>query len=141
MTSQPSRRSRRSTLPPDHVGILIGALLLASTGWGGLYLLVTSEYPRVGQIWLFFVLLHIAVSATVLPIVRYINVRLTPRSRMIPPAGVVIRQSIWIGLFAVACAWLQIPRALTPPNAFFIALAFLIVEAFLRLRELPTERR
>ena len=53
---------------------------------------------------------------------------------------VIVRQSVWFGLFAVACAWLQMPRVLTPAIMFFLALAFVIVEVFLRSREIPGER-
>jgi len=126
--------------PPDHVGVLIAALLMIAGGWFGLFQLVTTSLPRVGARWLFFVLLQIAVTGTVLPFVRYLNVRLTPIDRELPPGGVVVRQSVWIGLFVVTCAWLQIPRVLSLPVTFFIALMFIVIEVFLRSRELARER-
>lgn len=113
---------------------------MAAGGWFGLYQLVTTVLPRVGPRWLFFVLLQIAVTGTVLPFVRYLNVRFTPVTVELPPGGVLVRQSVWIGLFVVTCAWLQIPRVLTPPIAFFLGLVFVIIEAFLRSRELANER-
>jgi len=106
-----------------------------------LYTLVTTQVPLVGQRWLFMVLLNLAVVGTVLPFVRYINIRLTPPARFIPSIGVIVRQSVWFGLFVVACAWLLMPRVLSAPIMFFLALAFLIVEVFLRSREIPLERR
>jgi hypothetical protein len=127
-------------IPHDHTGVLIAALVMAVGGWGGLYQLVTTVLPRVGPRWLFFVLLQIAITGTVLPFVRYLNVRFTPISVELPPGGVLVRQSVWIGLFVVTCAWLQIPRVLTPPIAFFLGLVFVIIEAFLRSRELASER-
>jgi hypothetical protein len=33
------------------------------------------------------------------------------------------------------CAWLQIPRVLSPPIAVLLALALVVIEGFLRLRE------
>ena len=125
--------------PPDHIGVLIAALLLALIGWAGLYQLVTTTLPRVGPRWLFFVLLHIAVTGTVLPLVRFLNVRFTSMERELPPGGVIVRQSIWIGLFVVTCTWLQIPRVLSWPIVFFLALIFVVVEIFLRSRELANE--
>ncbi len=42
-------------------------------------------------------------------------------------------------LFVVTCAWLQIPRVLSWPIAFFLALIFVVVEVFLRSREVAHE--
>lgn len=130
----------RRPLPADHVGALAGALLLMVAGWGGLFVLITTQEPFIGQRWLFLLLLQAAVTGTVLPLVRYLNTRLTARTRPAPPAGVIVRQSVWFGLFAASCAWLQIPRVLSPAIMFFLALAFAIVEVFLRNRELAAER-
>ncbi|MBN8634641.1 MAG: hypothetical protein J0M07_04905 [Anaerolineae bacterium] len=127
-------------LPPDYVGVLFAALLMIIVGWYGLYSLVTTQIPRVGQRWLFFVLLHIAVTGTVMPFVRYLNIRLTPITRPLPSGGVIVRQSVWIGIFVVTCAWLQIPRVLTVPIMFFLALAFGVIEVFLRSREMANEQ-
>ena len=112
-------------------------------GFGGLYWLIfaSGSLPRIGgELWLFFVLLLIAVSGVALPIVRYLNVRFTPLDREVPPSGVIVRQSVWIGLWVVVCAWLQIPRLLTLPIAVFTLFALLIIEGFLRNREYVAER-
>lgn len=133
-------RSQTPETPPDHSGVMFASLVMMFLGWGGLYLLVTRSLPRVGELWVFFLLLHIAVTATALPFVRYLNLRFTPLTRQPPPGGVLVRQSVWVGLFAVACAWLQIPRVLTGLVALFVALALIAVEVFIRLREIPNER-
>ncbi len=129
-----------SKSPPDHTGMMIAALVMIVGGWGGLYLLVTTQIPRVGQRWFFFVLLQVAVAGTVMPFLRYVNVRLTPETRMVPPSGVIVREAVWFGLFVVTSAWLQIPRVLTLPIMFFLALAFVVIEVFLRSREIPNEQ-
>jgi len=130
-----------SSTPPDHVGLLIAALVMVIIGWGGLFQLVSHSLPRIGgELWLFFTLLQIAITGTMLPIVRYLNVRFTPFYASVPSSGVIVRQSVWIGLFVVTCAWLQIPRALSMPLAIFIALVFIVVEVFFRTRELASER-
>lgn len=134
------QRLERIKSPPDHTGMLIAAVALIVAGWGGLYLLVTTQIPRVGQRWLFFVLLQVAVAGTVMPFLRYINIRLTPETRLVPPSGVIVREAVWFGLFVVTCAWLQIPRVLTLPTTFFLALAFIVIELFLRSREIPNEQ-
>ena len=131
--------SERNALPPDHIGILVAALLMAVSGWWGLFILVTQTIPRVGQRWLFFMILQIAITGTLLPLVRYINVRFTPIDHEVPPGGVIVRQSMWVALFIVICAWLQIPRVLTWSIAFFLAIVFLVIEIFLRIRERQLE--
>lgn len=140
MIRQQNRPAPRQPIPADHIGILLAALLMIAVGWGGLVMLVRTQEPFIGARWLFLVLLNIAVAGTVMPVVRYINVRLTPLNRMLPPGGVIVRQSVWFGLFVVACAWLRLPRVLSPPIMFFLALAFVVVEIFLRSREIPNER-
>jgi hypothetical protein len=118
----------------------IAAVILMIAGWGGLYYLVTTQFPRVGQRWLFFLLVQVAVAGTTMPFLRYVNVRITPVTRAVPPSGVIVRQSVWLGLFFVTCLWLQIPRVLTLPMVFFLALAFFVIELFLRSREIPNEQ-
>lgn len=139
-----SERPRKSTterIPPDHVGVLIAAVVMFLTGWGGLYVLITASIPRIGgPLWLFFILLHIATTGTAVPFVRYLNVRFTPVTRELPPGGIIVRQSVWVGLFIVACAWLQIPRVLSVPIALLLALVFIVIEVFLRFREIANER-
>jgi hypothetical protein len=137
--SRPHESQER--IPPDHLGILIGAAVMFVVGWIGLYVLITTQIPRLGgQLWLFFVLLNVAVTGTVLPFIRYLNVRFTPIRAELPPSGVIVRQSVWVGLYAVACAWLQIPRALSVPTALLLALVFIVIEVFLRVRELNSQR-
>jgi len=133
------RSAAAQKMPPDHVGVLIGGLIAMLGGGYGLYQLVTTRFPRIDAIWLFFLLLHITVSGVAIPFVRYLNVRFTPVSRPLPPGGVIVRQSVWVGFFVVTCAWLQIPRALSWPVAIFVALVFIVLEVFLRSRELSHE--
>lgn len=127
-------------IPPDHLGVMIAAVVMMGVGWFGLYQLVTTTLPRVGQRWIFFMLLLVAVVGTVIPFIRYLNVRFTPVNVEPPPGGVIVRQAVWVGLFAVICAWLQIPRALNLPIAFLLALIFTVIEVFLRSREIQNER-
>lgn len=138
----PSNQPPIPTMPPDHNGLIVASLCLMALGWGGLAFLVTNNLPRIGgELWFFFILLHIAVTSTVLPFIRYLNVRFTPITEEAPPSGVIVRQSVWIGLWVVTCAWLQIPRALSLPMAIFLAVIFLVVELFLRNREKASERQ
>ncbi|MCL4248464.1 MAG: hypothetical protein KJ065_10000 [Anaerolineae bacterium] len=138
--SVPRQPNPDAPMPRDHAGMLLASIIMATLSWLGLYHLITTEYPRVGQRFIFFVLLMIAVAGTVIPFVRYLNVRFTRVTQPVPPSGVIVRQGVWVGLFVVLCAWMQIPRALTLPIAFFLALALIVVEIFLRSREIQHER-
>ena len=129
-----SNNSNLQTTPPEQSGIMAAAALMAVAGWGGLWLLVTTTLPTAFPRWLFFVFLYLAVTGTVLPFVRFLNARFS-RDDALPSGGVVLRQSIWVGLFVVACAWLQIPRVLNPVIAFFLALSLIVIEVFLHVRE------
>ncbi|MBN2472139.1 MAG: hypothetical protein JXN59_15560 [Anaerolineae bacterium] len=131
--------SPRREIPSDHQGALVAAVIMMLVGWLGLFQLVTHTLPLAFPRWLFFILLFSAVTGTAIPIVRYLNVRLTSRPYAIPSGSVIVRQSIWVGLFAVTCAWLQIPRVLNPPVAFFLGLSFGVIEVYLRLRERSEE--
>jgi hypothetical protein len=135
------RSNTQSTLqstsrPSDHTGTLLASFVLMLIGWGGLVQLIITTRPRVGgEMWLFFILLQLAVTGTAIPIVRYFNVRFTPIHVDVPPSGVIVRQSVWVGLLVVTCAWLLIPRALSLPIAIFLILIFVMIEVFLRSRE------
>ena len=146
MPARPSRPPKPNTpltpsLPPDHIGLLVASFVMMLVGWGGLYRLTTTTLPRIGgELWLFFILLLVAITGTAIPIVRYLNVRFTPLDSEVPQGGIIVRQSIWIGLFVVTCAWLQIPRGLSLPAALFLILVLVVVEVFLRSREMAAER-
>ena len=138
---RPLQEQPTTSRPPDHVGALIASVLMMLIGWGGLIQLILTTRPRIGgEMWLFFVLLQIAVTGTAIPVVRYFNVRFTPIHIEVPPAGVIVRQSVWVGLLFVTYAWLLIPRALSLAIAFFLILVFVVIEVFLRSRELSNER-
>ncbi|MFZ4813450.1 MAG: hypothetical protein ACOYL5_02860 [Phototrophicaceae bacterium] len=138
MTDDPQAGARES-LPPDHIGVLLMAALLAVGGGLGLYTLVTQTIPRVAQQWVFFFLLQLTLTGIAIPVIRFLNVRFTPINRPLPPGGVIVRQATWVGLFVATCAWLQIPRVLSGSVAFFLALIFLVIEFFIRLRERAAE--
>ena len=136
MTTSLERRS-----DGEQRGVLLASLFMFIVGWGGLAQLVVSTRPRIGgEIWLFFILLQIAVTGTAIPIVRLISQRLAPTNDPVPLTGVVVRRSVWIGIIVVTCAWLMIPRYLSLPIILIVILLFVVIEVFLRNRELANER-
>jgi len=114
--------------------VAVGALF-AVGGWAGLFTLIVRSYPTVGNRWLFFALLHIALTGTALPLVQALNSRLVRPGAPPIPAMALVRQATWVGLFGAACAWLQIPRLLSWPMAGVLLLAFIVIETLLRLSE------
>jgi hypothetical protein len=106
---------------------------MAGVGWVLLYRLIDGSKPLALQRWLFFILLYMAVTGTALPFIWYLNQRFSRAHPM--TGGVLLREGMWCGLFAVLAAWLQMIRALNGATVFFLALGVIAVEAFLRYRE------
>ncbi|MEP7287942.1 MAG: hypothetical protein ABI947_19495 [Chloroflexota bacterium] len=130
---KPPHPNPRHRLQADRSGVLIAAGIMAGVGWVLLYRLVTGPAPLAFPRWLFFILLYIAVTGTVLPLIWYLNQRFSRYSPV--TGGILLRQGMWCGLFAVTAAWLQTLRALSVASAFFLALGLVVIETFLRLRE------
>lgn len=109
------------------------ALILALVGWAGLVYLFFFTLPTLGPRWLFFFLGVLALTGSFLPVVAFLNRRFpsTP-----PPTPVIIlRQSLWVGIYGPTLAWLQIGRVLSPLLALLLAIGFILVEWLLRMRE------
>lgn len=113
-------------------GLSLAAALMILVGWGGIFILVRNVIPTPGPRWLFFVLFYIATVGTSLPFIRFLNHRFVGD---FVADSVILRESLWFGLFMCACAWLQIARVLTLPIALVLLAAIVVMEAFLRLRE------
>ncbi|MCB9436857.1 MAG: hypothetical protein H6673_07655 [Anaerolineales bacterium] len=119
-----------------HYGLNLAAGFMILIGWGGLVYLVQNVLPTPGPRWMFFVLLYIAAVGTSLPFIRFLNIRFTNPN---VPETVILREGLWVGLFVTTCAWLQIPRVLNWSIALLLALAVVVIEGFLRLREVYDE--
>ncbi len=118
---------------PEVSRFIPAAMILALVGWAGLGYLFLFTLPTLGPRWLFFFLGVLALTGSFLPVVAFLNRRFpsTP-----PPTPVIIlRQSLWIGIYGPTLAWLQIGRVLSPLLAFLLAVGFVLVEWLLRLRE------
>ncbi len=118
---------------PSVKTLLPAALILAITGWFGLAGVIYYSLPTVGPRWLFFFFSVLAITGTFLPLVAYLNRRFPSK----PPVGVnvILRQSLWVGIFLPTLAWLQIARVLTIGLAGLMAASMVILEWLLRLRE------
>lgn len=123
----------RRRIRADQNGVLIAATLMAILGWGALYILIISVPPLALYRWLFFILLYLAVTGTVLPFIWYLNNRFSGARPVM--GGTILREGMWCGLVAITVAWLQMIRAANGALAFFLALSFFVIEIFLRVRE------
>jgi drug/metabolite transporter (DMT)-like permease len=114
------------------LSLLIATLVLAAVGWTGVILITNQTLPTVGPRWLFFVVWLIALTGTAIPFAHYLNKRF---AKVMPPDGVMLRQSLWVGLFGATCAWLLLGRALNWASALLLAAALIAIEGFLILRD------
>lgn len=111
----------------------ISALILFIIGWGGLYYVLTQTLPYVWPRWGFFALSLMGVTGTVLPIVYFFHRRFpgeTPAD-----ANVIVRQSMWFGIYGATLAWLQLGRLVTVYVILSLAGGIIAIEYFIRLRE------
>ncbi|MDQ2692636.1 MAG: hypothetical protein M3Y68_11425 [Chloroflexota bacterium] len=111
----------------------ITSLLLMIVGWGGLYLLITETLPYVWPRWGFFVLVLVALTGTVLPVVFFFHRRFPGET--LAEANVIVRQALWVGIYGATLAWLQLGRLVTVYVVLGLAGGFAAIEYFTRLRE------
>jgi len=111
----------------------LSSLFLMIVGWGGLYLLVNETLPLVWQRWGFFVLVLMALSGTLLPIVYFLHRRF-PGEKPVD-ANVIVRQAMWFGVYGATLAWLQLGRLVTVYVILGLAGGLAAIEYFIRLRE------
>lgn len=126
---------RREEAEAAQTSVAVAGAMLAVSGWAGLAWLVANTLPTVPHRWAFYTLLHIALTGTALPFARLLHRRFSRDGGRHVPAGTLVRQAIWFGLWGTVCAWLRIPRLLSVPVAIVIALALAAIEALLWLRE------
>ena len=123
----------RSTNSPPVRLFLPASFLLFIIGWGGLAATVYYAPPTVWPRWLFFFSAVLALTGTALPVVAYLNRRFPSNPPVTP--GVIVREALFVGIYFPTLAWLRIPRVLSPALALLMAIALILIEWLLRLRE------
>jgi len=118
--------------------VTILAVLGAVAGWWSLYLLTEQLAPeQSGALSLFFALLFLAVTATLMPPAAYLNRRFAPEATARDPWR-FLRHSAWGGFCVASWAWLQMYRAFNLGFALLIILVFVAIEVLIvRLRSEP----
>lgn len=120
-------------MKPTFRPYLTPTLTMFFIGWVGLYVLVSFTLPTLGPRWAFFFLAVFALTGTALPIIYFINRRFNMKN--FPPANVITRQAIWIGVYGAILAWMQLGRVATPNLAAGLAFGFVFIEVLIRVRE------
>ena len=112
---------------------LFSTLALILIGWGGIAALFYYSLPFVWARWGFFVLGIMALTGTALPVVYFFHRRFPTE----PPAepNVIVRQALWVGVYAATLAWLQLGRLVTLYVILGLAGGLIAIEYFIRLRE------
>jgi hypothetical protein len=118
---------------PPFLPILFSGLIMGILGISGLVYVILYTDPELGYRWLLFFFITMGLSGVALPVVGFLNRRFP--GAQAANEGVILRQSIWVGLYACVLVWLQQGRLLNGVMAFFLALGLCLVEIFLRMGE------
>ena len=112
---------------------LLSTLALIFVGWGGIAALFYFSLPFVWARWGFFVLGTMALTGTALPVVYFFHRRFPTQ----PPveSKVIVRQALWVGVYAATLAWLQLGRLVTIYVILGLAGGLIATEYFIRIRE------
>jgi hypothetical protein len=96
------------------------------------------EAANVDIILAFLAVILVAVTGLVMPLTFILNRRFlrskSPFGIANPPFMVTLRQSMWVGLWATFCVWLQMNRLLSIALAFLIAVVLIMFELLLHIR-------
>ena len=115
---------------------IVITVLVALLAWMGLWGVVQLPITNASQV-VFFALLFIATACTVMPPIAYLNVRFAQSGNLRTQQVRFVRQSIWLGVFAVIAGWLQTRRILTVTLALILMAVLALTETFLITREVP----
>jgi hypothetical protein len=118
---------------PTFRNYLLSVLALLLIGWGGIFALFYYSLPFVWSRWGFFALGIMALTGTALPTVYFFHRRF-PTEPLAGP-NVIVRQSLWVGVYGATLAWLQLGRLVTLYVILGLAGGLIAVEYFIRLRE------
>jgi hypothetical protein len=116
---------------------IIPALFLVIIGWGGLGWLLNFSVPTIWPRWGFFALIVLAATGSAVPVSYWVN----NTFQTSPPAdaGVIVRESVSVGVYFALLAWLSIGRILNFSIAAWLALGLVFIEYLLRVRETSTK--
>ena len=117
---------------------ILSVFALIIVGWGGIFALFYYSPPFVWARWGLFVLGIMALTGTALPIVYFFHRRF-PTEPLAEP-NVIVRQALWVGIYAATLAWLQLGRLVTLYVILGLAGGLIAIEYFIRIREKATRK-
>ena len=119
--------------PSTFRNYLLSTSALILVGWGGLVATLYFSLPFVWPRWAFFIFIIMGLTGIALPAVFYLHKRFPEE----PPAepNVIIRQSLWVGVFGATLVWLQLGRLVTLYVILGLAGGLIAAEYFIRIRE------
>jgi hypothetical protein len=115
------------------ISILPLALILAGPGWAALIYLMNARPPTLGNRWLFYVLVILALSGTVMPGLVFVNKILQLKKPI--SFETVIREAMLVGVYGAILLWLNKGQVLSTGLALVIALGMIMAELLIRLRK------
>ncbi|MBT3189894.1 MAG: hypothetical protein HN736_16265 [Anaerolineae bacterium] len=119
-------------MKPSFRPYLYPTLALAIVGWVGLYLLISFTLPTLLPRWAFFFLATLTLSGTALPVVYFFHRRF---GADFPPANVITRQALWVGVYGATLSWLQLGKVVNLSIIIGLALGLIAIESLIRVRE------
>lgn len=113
--------------------------ILIFVGFGGLFLLFNLTQPTILPRWFFFFMVVIGITGLAMPAVVFLYHRFP--SGHIPAQGVIIRQSLWAGIFVALVIWLRLGQVFNPGVALIVLVGIILLEVALRFGERSLWRR
>jgi hypothetical protein len=117
---------------------MLWVILVALMAWSALWSVIQLPVNALTKA-LFFASFFVAISATLMPAIAYLNARFGQFQNKRVYQVRFARQSLFGGAFIAIVAWLQMQRALSPTLALIMLAVFALTETFLITREMPTD--
>lgn len=112
--------------------ILPFAVMTGFPGWGGLIYLMTQTKPSLGNRWLFFCAIVVAITGTAAPAVALLNRLFSGQTPV--RFSMIVRESLWVGIFVAALVWLNKGQVISLGLVLVLAVGFILAEFLLRMR-------
>ncbi|MFN2145617.1 MAG: hypothetical protein ACK2T7_09715 [Anaerolineales bacterium] len=107
--------------------------ILVFVGFGGLFILFNMTQPTILPRWLFFFMVVVGVTGLAMPAVVFLYHRFP--SGHIPGQGVIIRQSLWAGIFIALMIWLRLGQVFNLGVGLIVLVGITLLEIALRFGE------
>jgi hypothetical protein len=117
---------------------MLWVILVALISWSALWSVIQLPVNGLTKA-LFFASFFVAISATLMPAIAYLNARFGRFQNKRVYQMRFTRQSLFGGAFLAVVAWLQVQRALSPTLALIMLAVFALTETFLITREMPAD--